>query len=610
MFCRPVSTKQRLDFSSTQCLSDNCKTFDDVPPKQSITDIQPRFDSAKVIAAATLNNKDVYPCHDQAANDPPIGKALNPTLNESGVDTLDDDIDDSIVGPTESTSVYDQAKFARDACQNPAAKRNVLQDWDMTRIESAAADNGDKINVDDTDRINHAPSTNLQERIIESDRPDKTVKVFAEEEEIKSNNEDDHLQTSPEHSGTSNPDAQEVEAVLASEKLAPGLSLSFAAPGLAFNPNEIFDDVPIKTEVESEGFVTVRRQSAKETYTKFETGVKPNTENNSELSRNWVPIADNVVKPKVCRPFVQAAQEEKLNKYNKVEPDVDMFDCGPNFSIFEDENGRAENAMSRENAKFSIFQDVGNSGPSNFKSLGAFAPIENPLKKPGAATSEVSNKNSVASLKPGNKEKDGLDENKENGESDKNKNAGQFSIFTDSFADSEMLSPGPKTNLPGKEMGPPIKPVVRKPLQSSKVLKPSAAEAKIQQQLANKDQSKGQQDSLKRQPFGQLTPAREDKQSRFNSPGFISCKPKSPLWQPSPTIHTKRAQQEVDAMYQQTLDLEKDFSLTQTQDSLNDFEQQFNMESNNPGIYLRYLFFIFLFKGPLLPSFVGTMLSH
>ena len=583
LFCRPVSTKQRLDFSSTQCLSDNCKTVDDVPPKQNITENKPRFDSAGVIAAASINNNDIYPCHDQAANDPPIEKVLNPVLNESGVDALDDDIDDSIIGPTESTSVYDQTKLARELYHNPAAKRNVLQDWDMTRIESNA-DNGDKIDIDDIGKINHAPSTNLQERIVEPNRPNKTVELCAKEQEIKVNNEDNHFQTSPEHNVTGNPDAQEVEAMLASEKLAPGLSLSFAAPGLAFNPNEIFDDVPIKTEAESEGFVTVRRQSAKETYPEFETGVKPNTENINELSRNWVPIADTVVKPKVCRPFAQAAQEEKLNKNSKIEPDVDMFDCGPNFSIFEDENGRAENVMSRENAKFSIFQDDGKSGPSNFKSLGAFAPIENPLKKPETATSEVSNKNSIASLKPGNKPKDSLDENKENGESDENKNPRQFSIFTDSFADSEMLSPGPKANLPGKEMGPPTKPVVRMPLQSSKVLKPSAGEAKSQQQFPKKDQSKGQQDSLKRQPFGQLTPARDDKQSRFKSPGFISCKPKSPLWAPSPTIHTKRAQLEVDAMYQQTLDLEKDFSLTQTQDSLNDFEQQFNMESNNPGI--------------------------
>lgn len=531
----------------------------------------------------SFSKESVYPCHDQAADGPPNAKAFNPVLNESGLNPLDDDIDDSIIGPTESTSVYDLAKIARGSSQHPAAKRNILQDWDMTRIESAA-DKRDGIDEDDEDGITHASSMNLPERVLESDGPNKTVQIHSKEGDIKGSNEDNHFQTSPERKRTVDPYAQEDEAMLAGEKIAPSLSLSFDAPGLVFNPNDIFEDVPIKTEVEREGFVTLRKHSAKKTDLMFETGVEPNTETDLKLSRNWVPIK-NAIKPKVCRPLAQVAQEEKPNKKDEIEHEVDIFDFGPKLSIFEDGIGKLENAMSRENAKFSIFQVDDKSVSSNLKSLGAFAPIENPLKKPGAAESEQSNKSIITSLKPRKEPKDDQSENEENFGGDEAKSAGRISTFTDSFADSEMLSPGPKMNL----MGPPTKPVVRMPLQSSKILKPSAGETKIQQQLPNNDQSQGQRDSLKRQPLGPLTPEGKDKQSRFQSPVLMSCEPKSLLWAPSPTIHTKLAQQEVDAMYQQTLDHEREeFSLTQAQDSLSDFEQQFNTENHNPGTFSSY----------------------
>ena len=76
--------------------------------------------------------------------------------------------------------------------------------------------------------------------------------------------------------------------------------------------------------------------------------------------------------------------------------------------------------------------------------------------------------------------------------------------------------------------------------------------------------------------LGPSTPCME-KQRQSQAPGF-QFKLKSPSWAPSPTVHTKNAQLEIQAMFNKTLEWEKDqFTLYQTRDEEfgDDFDQQF-----------------------------------
>ena len=75
---------------------------------------------------------------------------------------------------------------------------------------------------------------------------------------------------------------------------------------------------------------------------------------------------------------------------------------------------------------------------------------------------------------------------------------------------------------------------------------------------------------MKRLPCKELTPITEHKQARIGDVDRFG-----PIWVPSPTVHTKKAKQEVLAMFNMTLECEKnEFTLNTTQEVTNRYDQQ------------------------------------
>ena len=135
----------------------------------------------------------------------------------------------------------------------------------------------------------------------------------------------------------------------------------------------------------------------------------------------------------------------------------------------------------------------------------------------------------------------------------------EFSIFSDSFADVQMPSPARK-------------------IPSTDTLIEDGCKLGDDSKMMNKDACNEHpfviphrppfSSQMKRAPCKELTPLAERKQARIDSTTGLG-----PIWVPSPTVHTKKAKQEILAMFNMTLECEKnEFTINTTQEFTNKFE--------------------------------------
>lgn len=474
-------------------------------------------------------------------------------------------------------------------------ERNALREWDVTEIESTGnyserfCGPTESTSVHDIPKVPLNPFIEKTDRLVEEMKPFMESDVSVRNEPVVEQNESLFKSFKPEVPNEICLGGDDLDFGNFSMMLAKGMEEERANVGFPFgqvNANKL----EVNSRTHDNELPGARTSTAN---CSIKIRHRPDYDSKEdEPGQSYVPLASGKVKPPALKPasaFTAFADVEKKESSSREKMSFSIFqDDAPasqgtgaqndvRFSIFEDATDIRHNDDRHkfpifEDSKntclpkqqFSIFQDdddgkvgvVEDVVKENVKLQLSGKPMtthDNKVTKRTFMDDELSNTvaSSLSAVLPSIKQRSDCAEPE----------VAPFAIFSDSCADIQMPSPGQKkvmySELAYSRMGQESKSTVKNPvLLDGPFVKP---------------QHQAPPSSMKRLQCNSLTPVNEQKQARFDDTGGKVGQ----IWAPSPTVHTRKATQEIFAMFNKTLECEaNEFTLNQTQEVTNRFEPQ------------------------------------